>query len=125
MRRNIEPGHLYVVIVIPEAKSHQANLHADGINEKKAKNTGNEKTFSIPLWPFSANTEKDAPTHFWCCWWMSSKEQQRSTAFDTPAFGARKYFWPPTSPEEILKELGLKTRELKWQELASREHEKL
>ena len=104
--------HKYFIIVIPENKKRQANLYADGINEDKPKNTGNEKTFSVPLWPISANTEKDAPTHYWCCWWMSEKEQQRAVVTATPAIGAEIYECPPASPEDVLSRLNLKTKDI-------------
>ena len=106
----------YIIIVIPESKKLQANLYADGINEDKPKNTGNEKTFSVPLWPLAANTETDPPTHYWCCWWMSDKEQQRAKGFDTPAFGAVIREWEMGTPfPNVLEELGLKTRDLELQ----------
>lgn len=103
----------YLIIVVPAGKKLQANLYADGINEAKPKNTGNEKTFTVPLWPLAADTNKDPASHYWCCWWMSDKEQQRAAGLtEAPAFGGKIYEWPPTSPDKVLAELGLKIKDL-------------
>jgi len=108
---SIEPGHSYVFIIIPVGKQLQANNYADAINESKPKNTGNEKTFSVPLWPLSADTETDPPTHYWCCWWMSDKEQQRvqTCALDLEAKVYDSSVW---TGAKVLADRKLKTKDI-------------
>ena len=75
----------YIVGIVPQNKKDAANIDADKVNKGK---TG--KTFTIPLWPLKADTQKDLPTYTWFCWWMSDEEEKE----------IRKDFDPadPTNP---------------------------
>lgn len=102
----------YLIIIIQEDIKSAANIAADKQDSGKT-----SKTFTVPLWPLTADTSKNVPSHRWCCWWVDPTklgELMKDFHAETGIYkGKSRTFLLPEDgdPEKILGKVGLKTIE--------------
>ena len=96
----------YLIIVIPVDKTTDANKDADKVDKGKT-----SRTFTVGLSPDG----KLPITHYWCCWWVSPKENTdlRKDFQGTPdqiggKHNSRVFDRKDWTPEQVLEKLNLK-----------------